>query len=70
MENKATMTYIGMDNFDRPVYKDENGNLWKDADPRSHVPPLLCSVLNNDFYGEPDVAFHGKAKFIPRRVTW
>ena len=34
----VTMNYIGFDSHDRPVYKDEAGNLWKDTDPRSHVP--------------------------------
>ena len=37
----VTMNYIGIDSHGRPVYKDENGKLWKDTDPRSHVPPAL-----------------------------
>lgn len=66
----VVMTYVGMDSWDRPVYKDENGNLWKDTDPRSHVPASLYSACNNAFDGEPDMPFHGKAKLLPRRITW
>lgn len=64
------MTYIGMDSHDRPVYEDENGQLWKDTDPRSHVPPSICSSVNNDFDGEPDCPYQGKVKLLPKRVTW
>lgn len=66
----VTMNYIGFDSHGRPVYEDEAGNLWKDTDPRSHVPPSLCSALNNAFDGEPDIPFHGKLKLLPKRITW
>lgn len=66
----VVMTYVGMDLWDRPVYKDEGGNLWKDTDPRSHVPASLYSALNNEFDGEPDMPFRGKAKLLPKRRTW
>lgn len=65
-----TMEYVGMDSHDRPVYKDESGKLWKDTDPRSHVPSSLCSALNNEFDGEPNLPFHGRAKLLPKRKTW
>ena len=64
------MTYIGMDSHDRPVYEDENGRLWKDTDPRSHVPPSICSSANNAFDGEPDAPYFGKVKLLPKRITW
>ena len=64
------MKYLGMDSHDRPVYEDEDGNLWKDTDPRSHVPPSLYSALNNVYDGEPDLPFHGTPKFSPKRKTW
>ena len=67
---KILLKYIGMDSHDRPVYEDERGILWKDTDPRSHVPPSIYSALNNEFDGEPDTPFHGKSKFIPKRKTW
>lgn len=66
----VTMNYIGIDSHGRPVYKDENGKLWKDTDPRSHVPPALCSAFNNAFEGKPDTPFHGKFKLLPKRITW
>lgn len=70
---KATnLTYIGMDSWSRPVYQDEAGELWKDTDPRSHVPASLYSALNNAFDGEPDLPFPAGKKFklLPKRVTW
>lgn len=66
----VTMNYIGMDSHSRPVYEDEAGTLWKDTDPRSHVPPSLYTALNNAFDGEPDLPFHGTPKFMPERKTW
>ena len=30
---KITLNYIGMDSWDRPVYEDESGVLWKDISP-------------------------------------
>ena len=47
----VTMNYIGMDSHSRPVYEDEAGSLWKDTDPRSHVPPSLYTALNNALDG-------------------
>lgn len=67
---KIEMEFVGMDSWSRPVYKDNNGKLWKDTDPRAHVPASLYSALNNEFDGEPDCPFHGKAILLPKRVTW
>lgn len=64
------MQYIGTDSLSRPVYRDDNGNLWKDTDPRSHVPPSICSVVGNVFEGEPNSSIRDKFKLLPRRVTW
>lgn len=69
-KEKVSMKYLGMDSWSRPVYQDENGKLWKDTDPRAHVPASLYSALNNEFDGEPDMPFHGSAKFLEKRVTW
>ena len=68
--SKTTMTYIGMDSWSRPVYKDENGMFWKDTDPRSHVPPSLYSAANNVFDGKPNIPFRGRAVLLPKRKTW
>ena len=69
-KHKIIMQFIGMDSHSRPVYQDENGKLWKDTDPRSHVPPSLFSALNHEFDGEPDLPFHGDFRLIPARVIW
>jgi len=73
---EVVMTYIGMDDWSRPVYKDKSGKLWKDVDPRKDSAPDLCTSLNNEFYGEPDINMcymkkyqNVQLKFIPERVT-
>lgn len=45
---------VGIDNWDRPVYKDKNGNLYKDVNLGCGILDL-CTVSSNDFYGEPDM---------------
>jgi len=54
MENNIrTMEFIGIDDWDRPVYKCiETGTLWKDITLGSENPEL-CTCQNN-FDGEPD----------------
>lgn len=62
--------YIGVDSWGRPVYSDEHGNLWKDINPRSRVPPDICSVVGNEFEGEPNSSIKYEFKLLPSRVTW
>lgn len=38
---KKILTYIGEDSHSRPVYRDEDGVLYKDSDPWSYVPAAL-----------------------------
>lgn len=71
------LEYIGMDNWDRPVYKDEKEKLWKDVDPRKHRNHELCTSMYNEFDGEPDTPmsvmkkYEGiEVEFVPKRVTW
>jgi len=45
---------IGVDGWDRPVYQDESGQLWKDVN-LGDGEPYLHSVSDNDFDGEPDM---------------
>jgi len=70
MNTTTKLTYIGMDSWSRPVYKDEAGTLWKDTDPRRDRAPDLCSAMFNAFDGEPNNPFHGIPEFIPERITW
>ena len=74
---EVKLTYTGMDNWDRPVYEDEKGRLWKDVDPRRDMQPDLCTSMNNEFYGEPDTNMcymdkykDAKLVFCPKRITW
>lgn len=53
------LNYLGNDSWNRPVYEDENGRLWKDTglDSAKHGKVskfALCSSVNNEFDGEPD----------------
>jgi hypothetical protein len=52
--NVRTMEYVGVDDWDRPVYKCiETGMLWKDITMGGNDNPELYSC-NNAFDGEPD----------------
>lgn len=76
-DKKLSLTYKGRDSWDRPVYEDETGKLWKDVEPRAGRGPKLCSALYNAFDGEPDTplevmeGYKGVALiFKPKRDTW
>jgi hypothetical protein len=54
---KMKLVFAGIDSWDRPVYKDENGRLWKDVTLGSDSPELY-SAYNDEFDGEPDMPIH------------
>ena len=71
------LKFVGMDSWDRPVYKDDSGTLWKDVDPRAGMKPNLCTLVNNEFDGEPDIGmkylekYRGVAvAFESKRIVW
>ncbi len=66
---KLTLTFVGYDSWDRPVYK-AGGNLYVDTDPREGWPPHICTKCNNEFDGEPDCPVNAEFEFIPQRVLW
>lgn len=74
---KVTLKFLGMDSWNRPVYEDENGTLWKDVNPRRAYAPDLCTAVDNQFDGEPDTNMYYLKKydnaelvFIPERIVW
>lgn len=69
------LSFIGWDSWDRPVYKDENDQLFKDIDPRKDKPPNICTT--ESFDAEPDFPVevierykNVSIKFSPSRMTW
>ena len=46
---KLTLTLLGRDNWSRPVYEGNDGNLYVDADPRAGCPPKICTKYRNAF---------------------
>jgi len=44
------LTYIGRDDWSRPLYQDETKRIWVDTDPRSNHAPGLCTITDA---GEP-----------------
>ena len=71
------LRHKGRDSWERPVYEDETGKLWKDVEPRADDGPKLCSALYNAFDGEPDTPLEVMERykdkaiiFIPKRDTW
>lgn len=50
---ELNIVFVGIDNWDRPVYKDKRGNYYKDVN--LGMGELdLCTSSNNRFDGEPD----------------
>lgn len=60
-EKILRVKFIGIDNWDRPVYKDEKGNIFKDTN-LGHGTLALCTSVNNDFYGEPEAPINENIK--------
>ena len=50
---KKTLIYVGTDGWNRPVYIDANGKLWKNVLLKREQVEGLFSVVDDDFYGEP-----------------
>lgn len=46
------LVFVGIDDWDRPVYKDRNEKFWKDLNLGAGK-PVLYSVSPNMFNGEP-----------------
>lgn len=53
--------FIGVDNWDRPVFKDEKGTLYKDTNLGSGE-LALCTSCGNKFDGEPDYPINDDIK--------
>jgi hypothetical protein len=57
------LKFIGVDDWSRPVYQDESGNLWKDTNLGDGTISLHSSV-DNEFDGEPDMPIRGEFEII------
>ena len=76
-EKVIHLKHLGRDSWDRPVYKDDNGVIWKDVEPRADREANLCTSVDNEFDGEPDTGMkYLKAYqnvlviFEPKRDVW
>ena len=67
---KLTLTFLGRDSWSRPVYEDDDGHLYVDTDPRADRPPHICTKLDDNFDGEPDMPVKAETAFVPSRDTW
>lgn len=74
--NKLTLTYIGLDSRERPVYQDTDGKLFVDTDSRAYRSPRICTKYQNNFDGEPDTPIEYierykdlEVKFVPERYA-
>lgn len=67
---ELTLTLLGRDSWDRPVYEDDNGRLYVDTEPCSDRPPRICTKYRNVFDGEPDTPVNANFTFVPSRDTW
>ena len=57
--------FVGIDSWDRPVYQDESGRLWKDVNLGNGTPYLHNSV-DNEFDGEPDSPIVGEFTIVDK----
>jgi hypothetical protein len=57
------LKFIGTDSWDRPVYRDESGKLWKDTN-LGDGEISLSSACNNEFDGEPDMPIRGEFEIV------
>lgn len=57
------LQFVGIDDWDRPVYKDEDGTLWKDINLGSGT-PYFHSSSDGTFDGEPDMPMTGDYEII------
>jgi len=55
--------YVGTDNWDRPIYKDDNQRLWKDLNLGRGKPELYRSS-NDEMDGEPDYPVSGEFEIV------
>ena len=71
MNETLTLTHIGRDSWDRPVYECD-GRLYVDVDPRKNSAPEICTKYNGEFDGEPDDHIPNGTEiiFIPHRDIW
>ena len=54
-QSRLILKYIGEDSWSRPVYRDQFVHLWKDTGCGRYDTPTLCSAVNDEFDGEPDM---------------
>ena len=62
-KNVKKLRFVGVDGWDRPVYQDESGQLWKDVN-LGDGELSLHSACDNDFDGEPDMPIKGEFEII------
>lgn len=60
-EEILKVKFVGIYNWDRPVFKDEKGTIFKDIN-LGHGALALTTSVNNEFYGEPDSPIHEDIK--------
>ena len=59
------LNYICLDDWDRPVYKDQNDKLWQDVNLGNGEPDLYSSS-NNELDGDPCYSIKGEYEFITK----
>ena len=57
---------IGVDDWERPIYKDEKGRIYKDINLGKGKLDLY-SVINNSLLGEPLEKITNIVKILPKR---
>ncbi len=77
MDKTLELTFIGVDSWSRPVYKDQNECLWKDVELTSTEldegdevdKSILCTSTGNAFNGEPNTHMSSIEKYQDYKVN-
>lgn len=59
------LTYVCLNDWNMPTYRDQFGKLWLDTNLGKGIPDL-CKSSNNDFDGEPDYSINSEYEFITK----
>lgn len=66
---KKTLTFIKRDQYDLPIYQDENGVFWIDIDPRKgHGAIYICRDNNPDNGPDDPMDKNIVCEFVPERI--
>ena len=65
---KRELSFVGIDDWRNPVYRDQNGVFWKDVAWNVEKPDFY-NAYQNDFYGEPDCPIRSEFEILNKVIN-